>query len=396
MSDESFLTLAETVTKVLRDCSGDCALWDAQLLKAYVSDWMDPGSMEARALRHTCDEQLLAPFTEVIAGQGDLASASGRSRRHLTDECMVDAAVAEKVSRGIAEGVRVWLGSTSSQDSVCTAYNLVHVETGTSGSSIRPYRALVGTARMCGNIDNVNYNLDTRAQHAGCAAVLYLRNDRQDMVLVEAEVTRPHRKNLTEACTKIWRGTAAIIVFKLPVTDIESITVKATSGFSPARRFAWRQGSTSTIVQVSNVTRARAKIKNVVVVDERSRYVLLHKRVQDSFAPGDGPSLELGDAAYGSLSVYVNGVRIPAVTNAGSSAASEGSPAPSRSAIPSKAGAGNTNGITGAVGKLAKAVLVIGVIVAVIMGMGMALQVLPPSLVVGIAILVAVAFIRSS
>ena len=84
------LTLAETVARALSERGAD-VLARADALRGYVADYMDPGSAELRVMQRNCDDGLLRPYRDAVAGSADLGSATARAEEYLASQCRIGA-----------------------------------------------------------------------------------------------------------------------------------------------------------------------------------------------------------------------------------------------------------------------------------------------------------------
>ena len=104
-SVEGWLTLAETVSLALWRC-GEEALLERKVLMSFVSDFMDPESIERRVLERSCSNQLLTFFVDAYAGGDDIELAARRAFCVLNYDCSIDREASRVVAWGLALGVQ--------------------------------------------------------------------------------------------------------------------------------------------------------------------------------------------------------------------------------------------------------------------------------------------------
>jgi hypothetical protein len=110
--EDRYYTLAEATSFALEN-GGEGLLDNPRRFLAHLADMMDPDCDDLRVLERNCDEGLLRPYREALAGALKLDAAEARAHSYLQDECKIESGTAAAVASGIAEGMASLLGASA-------------------------------------------------------------------------------------------------------------------------------------------------------------------------------------------------------------------------------------------------------------------------------------------
>ena len=108
--DEPIFSLSGVVCLALEQ-EGDGLLERPEVLKGYLSNYLDFDSMEFRVLGFCCDRELLASYAACVGGGAqDIQIAAMRARDYLENAYFLNSSAARVIADGIAAGVATWCG----------------------------------------------------------------------------------------------------------------------------------------------------------------------------------------------------------------------------------------------------------------------------------------------
>lgn len=326
------VTLADATWQVLEKTNG-AVLHNPQMFCNYMRDYLDPDSVELRVLMLDCNASLLEPYARLLEGDLDTDEASARAEYYLVYTCVVAEEAAQRVTKGLAEGVTKYLAHTAAakrepQPSEVSAAALpLERQTGAqhsggdvrkpSPTAIRKTPVLVGEARWHGTVNGIEYVIDQRCfSQWGLTGALHLRNTSSEAVSVTVVSESQNGGHPNDTCRNLPSGGLGLIVFPNSVTGIDSISVKTSRGVSSDVRFAWSahrivgQGEDSVELRIANVSGERARIARIVVADDANSDIVCHKLGKQGLEQGADISLSFSIAKGHAFGVYVNGVRL--------------------------------------------------------------------------------------
>ena len=329
------MTLAEAVQEALEN-HGTSVLSNPTLFRNFLMDYLDENSPELRVLRYCCDERLLAPIAKALESGEDMQGVIPRVEYYLTSTCMIKDEVSHSIASGLVEGVRLYAaGEDGSSEGDEEEEKPLFLLSARAESMAAPDVS----AWTC--TQGVKYQLDSRALHKGCTAVLRMVNTRYTNVTVRASLVLASGECRVQSAPLV-PGGQGILAFGARILELESLEVLATGDTSPSHCLAWHvaagdghSDAGKTYVRILNLSGVAVRVRDVLLEESRSQGVAradvpcqalgpresMRMAVPRDLLEGTTDNRSQQVATQAGLRVYVNGARILADANAPGGAA---------------------------------------------------------------------------
>ena len=261
------MTLEEAVQKALEDC-GTSVLSNPTLFRNYLMDCLDVNLPARRVLRRSCDASLLSPLARAVERGDDLQGVAPLIEYHLHDTCMINEEVSHSIAAGLVEGAHRYTAGeddSKNEDEEEEEERPVYFLPSQAESLAAPEVS----AWTC--TQGVNYQLDSRAAHKGCAAILRMKNTRYTNVQVRANLALASGEQRVQSAPLV-PGGQGILAFDTRIRGLESVEVLATSDTSPSHCLAWhivagdgRGAAGKTCVHIYNLSGLTVQVRDVLL-----------------------------------------------------------------------------------------------------------------------------------